>query len=302
MKDLTVILGPTASGKTRIACKLAKEVGGEIISADSKQVYRFMNIGTGKDLKEYKIDETEIPFHLIDIKDPGYKYNIAEYQRDFIEAYEQIKARNNKPILCGGSGLYIETALKGNSYLGIPSDEELWQDLKAKHEDEVQALYEKLPTEIQSNLNALTFQRKIRAIEIAAFLEKNPDWKPVELPEFEYEIIGLDIERDLRRSKISNRLSYRLNHGLIEEVEFLLKDYLTFDDLDYYGLEYKWVGNYLRKRISKKELFDGLETAIHQFAKRQMTWYRRMEKKGYKINWMSVDEDDSVIIDKILKL
>lgn len=283
--DLLVILGATASGKTTLACHLAKAMGGEIISADSRQIYRKMDIGTGKDLDEYVIDDVAIPYHLIDIKDPGYKYNIAEYQSDFIESFNQIKQRGNKAILCGGSGLYIETALSGNSFLGIPSNEERMQMLKTLPHDELECLYEALPTDLKEKLNALTVQRKIRALEIAEFLTENPNWKPVQSPIKQPFIVGLVDDREERRAKISKRLSYRMNHGLVEEVQGLLADGLSFTDLDYYGLEYKWVGKYLSGEINKRLLFENLSIAIHQFAKRQMTWFRRMEKNGFTIRW-----------------
>lgn len=284
--DLLVILGATASGKTTLACHLAKAIGGEIISADSRQIYRKMDIGTGKDLDEYVVDNVAIPYHLIDIKDPGYKYNIAEYQSDFIESLNEIKKRGNKPILCGGSGLYIETALTGNSFLGIPSNEERVEMLKGLPPDELERLYQALPADLKGKLNALTVQRKIRALEIAEFLTKNPHWNPVESPVNQPFIVGLLDDREQRRAKISKRLSYRMNHGLIEEVEGLLAEGLSFADLDYYGLEYKWVGKYLSGEINKRLLFEHLSIAIHQFAKRQMTWFRRMEKNGFTIHWL----------------
>jgi tRNA dimethylallyltransferase len=269
-----------------LACHLALLVDAEIISADSRQVYKEMDIGTGKDLDEYTVNNQNIPYHLIDIKEPGYKYNIAEFQHDFIAAVKQIQSRNKLPILCGGSGLYIETALRGNSFLGIPSDEALWNRLKAVTDDALEAEYQNIDPEIQSKLNALTKARKIRAIEISNYLKANPHWEPTILPNLNPLIIGVDIERDLRRDKITRRLSERLNNGLIEEVEALLENGLSHADLAYYGLEYKWIGKYLKGEISKRVLFESLNTAIHQFAKRQMTWFRRMEKNNYHINWI----------------
>ncbi|MFT5823513.1 MAG: tRNA dimethylallyltransferase [Crocinitomix sp.] len=279
-------MGPTASGKTMLACNLASATRGEIISADSRQVYRHMDIGTGKDLEEYKINDVPIPYHLIDIKEPGYKYNIAEFQANFIAAFDQIIDRNNLPILCGGSGLYLETALRGNSFLGIPSYEELWSRLKAVSDEVLEAEYRSIDSGIQSKLNALTRPRKIRAIEIALYLNEHPNWLPSKLPDLKPLIIGVNIERELRRNKITNRLSQRMNNGLIEEVELLLENGLSHADLDYYGLEYKWIGKYLNGEVSKRILFESLNTAIHQFAKRQMTWFRRMEKNGYPIQWI----------------
>ncbi len=247
-----------------------------------------MDIGTGKDIEEYTIEGVQIPYHLIDIQNPGDKYNIAAYQYDFINAYNKIRKQEKIPILCGGSGLYIETALKGNSFLGIPSDEELWVRLKQISDEELELLYDQIELRVKKVLNAKTTQRKIRAIEIAQFLKKNPAWKPTEVPSLKPLIVGIDIERDLRREKITKRLSQRLNNGLIQEVEYLLANFLSHDDLDYYGLEYKWIGRFIRKEITKKELFEQLNIAIHQFSKRQMTWFRKMEKNGYVIHWLDV--------------
>jgi tRNA dimethylallyltransferase len=262
---------------------------GEIISGDSRQIYRFMDIGTGKDLSEYVVNGKQIPYHLIDIKDPGYRYNIAEFQEDFLRVYAEIKSRNHLPILCGGSGLYLETALRGNSFLGIESDASFYEKMKDVPIEEIEREIAELPHEIKSKLTVQTWHRKIRAIEIGRFLKSNPTWKPVENPGFKEVIIGMDISREQRRSKITKRLSERLNNGLYEEVESLLKRNVSFEDLEYYGLEYKWLGSYLKSEISKKELFEGLNIAIHQFAKRQMTWFRKMENDGYKITWIDVN-------------
>ena len=296
--SLITILGPTASGKTELACALAYEIDGEIISADSRQVYRGMDIGTGKDIDEYNVNGQLIPNHLIDIRDAGYKYNIWEYQQDFLKAFDDIINRNKQPILCGGSGLYIETALNGNVFLGIPPNDELRNELKQLSLAELEALWDKLPTDLKSKLDKNTDKRMIRSLEINDFLTKHPDWSPPAYPQFKSIIIGVDIDRDLRRKKITKRLSYRLNNGMYEEVENLLKDGLTYDDLAYYGLEYKWIGNYLQGKISKKEMFEGLNIAIHQFAKRQMTWFRRMEKQGHQINWIKAE----LPLDEKLKL
>jgi len=281
---------------------LAKSISGEIISADSRQIYCGMDIGTGKDLDEYNIAGQLIPYHLINIKQPGYKYNIEEYQRDFKAAFELISVQNKMPILCGGSGLYLETALRGNSFLGIPADQNQqaeWIDLT---EDELNLRYVNLPVELREKLNALTRPRKIRALEIHAFLSKNSDWKPMELADLNPLIFGLSIDRELRREKIIKRLSFRLNHGMIEEVENLLNNGLSYQELDYYGLEYKWVGRYLSGEIRKKELFDQLSIAIHQFAKKQMTWFRRMEKNGVEINWLEATDSVEINLQKIKNL
>ena len=299
MSKLLVILGSTASGKTKLACNFAAENSGEIISADSRQVYEGMTIGTGKDLEEFKVGEVLVPHHLIDIKSPGYKYNISEFQIDFINAFNEVVSRTNLPILCGGSGLYIETALQGNSYLGIPQNDDLRNNLNLLSEEKLKNSYLNIDENILNNLNAKTTARQIRAIEINQFLIDNPNWKPIQLPKIEPVIVGIDIDRELRRKKITDRLSYRLNHGLIEEVERLLASSLTYEDLAYYGLEYKWVGTYLKGEINKKELFEALNIAIHQFSKRQLTWFRRMEKKGYKINWISAKKTTSIQMEEV---
>ena len=300
MSDLIVILGPTASGKTQLGCKLAQFIQGEIISADSRQIYRGMDIGTGKDLTEYNVDGTSIPYHLIDIRDPGYKYNIWEYQTDFIDAYQAIVEKEKVPILVGGSGLYIETALKGNTYTGIESNTDLRNELAACSNAEIQNLWHKIDDKLKDNLDNNTIPRAIRAIEIDQFIKENPNWKKPVYPKINYTIFGVDISRDLRREKITKRLSERLNNGLIEEVESLVKNGLSYEVLDFYGLEYKWVGQYLQQNINKKELFEGLNTAIHQFAKRQMTWFRRMEKQGYHIIWLNAEDEMDAKLNHIL--
>jgi len=286
LNTLITILGPTASGKTKLACQLAYEIKGEIISADSRQIYRKMDIGTGKDLDEYVINGKKIPYHLIDIRDAGYKYNIWEYQQDFLNAFNTILKRKKQPILCGGSGLYIETALNGNIFLGIPPNETLRTELNQLDLAELKQKWEKLPDDLKSKLDQSTKKRIIRGLEIDAYLKEHPTWKPPTYPAFKSIIIGVNIERGLRRQKITQRLSHRLNNGMYDEVKSLLADGLTYEDLSYYGLEYKWIGNYLQGKISKKEMFDGLNVSIHQFAKRQMTWFRRMEKQGHHIHWI----------------
>ncbi|MFK8039483.1 MAG: tRNA (adenosine(37)-N6)-dimethylallyltransferase MiaA [Crocinitomicaceae bacterium] len=290
MDELIVILGPTASGKTKLACHLAQLVGGEIISADSRQVYRRMNIGTGKDLTEYTINNDLIPYHLIDIRDPGYKYSIWEYQDDFISAFNDIVSRGKIPILCGGSGLYIETALKGNSFTGIETNTDLRNELAELTNSEILSRWEEVDESLKEKLDRNTIQRAIRAIEIDVFMKEHPNWIEPVYPKINYTIFGIDIERERRRERITQRLSDRLNTGLIEEVESLVDEGVTYDSLSAYGLEYKWVGDFLQKKISKKELFEGLNTAIHQFSKRQMTWFRRMQKQGYHIVWVNESE------------
>lgn len=289
---ILVILGPTASGKTKLACAVAAEIDGEVISGDSRQIYRYMDIGTGKDISEYTVNGKHVPYHLIDIKDPGYRYNIAEFQSDFLKAYSEIKDRGKSAILCGGSGLYLETALRGNSFLGIDPSPDFYEKMKTVPVAEIDLEVSKINPEILSKLGVQTWHRKIRALEIAAFMQKNPHWKPAEPRVFREVIIGMDISREERRDKITHRLKDRLKNGLIEEIENLLKNHLSYEDLEYYGLEYKWMGLFMQGKISESELFEGLNIAIHQFAKRQMTWFRRMETNGYKIHWLNVNLPD----------
>lgn len=289
MSKLITILGPTASGKTNLACALAYDINAEIISADSRQIYRGMDIGTGKDIDEYTVNGVDIPYHLINIKDAGYKYNIWEYQTDFTVAYKTIESLGKPAILCGGSGLYIETALSGNTFLGIPNYDTIRDRTRNMSFEELQIEWNQIPPKIQVKLDNSTAKRIIRGLEIAHYITLNPDWVEPEYPKFDNLIIGVDISRELRRDKITKRLSERMNNGLIEEVENLIFSGLTHEDIAYYGLEYRWISDYLQYKISKKELFEGLNVAIHQFAKRQMTWFRRMEKHGYQINWINAD-------------
>ena len=287
--ELIVIAGPTAIGKTRLAVQLAKDIHGEIISADSRQVYRGMDIGTGKDLAEYKIDEEVIPYHLIDIHEAGYKYNIREFYDDFVVAYHEIREHRKRAILCGGSGLYIETALQENPYALIPENDILRQQL-TKFDDHALALrLSEIQEEINSFADFSTRQKQIRAIEMDEFLKNYP--LPVrETVKVEPIIFVLEMGREKLRANISIRLEKRLKSGLIEEVESLLSSGIRINDLAYYGLEYKWVTEYLEHKMSYDELVEGLNIAIRQFAKRQMTWFRRMEKQGYQINWIRADQ------------
>jgi len=285
--ELITLLGPTACGKTALAVALANELDAEIISADSRQVYRGMTLGTGKDLGEYVVEGKLIPYHLIDICDPGEKYNIFEFQRDFHTVFESLKKKGKLPVLCGGSGLYIESVLKGYKLLDVPENKELREELKDKPLNELEQIlrsYKKLhnKTEVDSA------QRAIRAIEIEDFyLKQNPeqrDYEPINSL-----IIGVDIDRDLRRGKISRRLKSRLEEGMAEEVKGLLEAGISAEDLIYYGLEYKYLTLYVTGKISYQEMYDQLEIAIHQFAKRQMTWFRGMERRGITIHWLKAE-------------
>ena len=285
MQKMITILGPTASGKTPVAARLAAEIGGEIISADSRQVYRRMDIGTGKDLGEYGV----IPYHLIDIREPGTKYNLFEYQQDFFDAYQDIQSRGAVPILCGGTGLYIEAVLKGYHLFPVPQNQALRDSLEGKSLAELTQMLTDLKAKTGSNMHNTTdvdsCQRAIRAIEIETYNLEHPTPRR-ELPPVDSIIIGIDIDRELRREKITRRLKARLEEGMVEEVKALLDEGIPADDLIYYGLEYKFVTEYLTGKITYDEMFTRLEIAIHQFAKRQMTWFRGMERRGFKIHWI----------------
>lgn len=286
---MITILGPTASGKTSLAAALAYEIGGEIISADSRQVYRCMTIGTGKDLDDYSVNGHNIGYHLIDIAEPGDKYNIYEYQRDFHKVYSELMQRNVRPILCGGSGLYIESVLKGYSLSTVPQNPELRQSLSDKTLDELTEILIDLKARNNSNMHNRsdvdTAQRAIRAIEIEMYNLQHPAQNR-QFPPVESVIIGVDIDRESRRKRITERLKERLQHGLVEEVKGLIDSGLSAESLIYYGLEYKFVTEYVIGKLSRDEMFRSLEIAIHQFAKRQMTWFRGMERRGFTINWI----------------
>lgn len=301
MKMIT-ILGPTASGKTDIAAHLAYELGAEIISADSRQVYRGMDIGTGKDLEDYIVNGTPVPYHLIDICDAGAKYNLFQYQEDFLKAYDDITSRGVQPILCGGTGLYIESVLKGYHLSPVPQNPELRASLEGKSLEELTVMLKELKAKAGSNMHNKTdvdsCQRAIRAIEIESYNLENPI--PVrDFPAIDSIIIGVNIDRDERRRKITNRLRKRLDDGMVDEIKQLLASGIPAEDLIYYGLEYKYITEYVIGKTSYDDMFRGLEIAIHQFAKRQMTWFRGMERRGIKINWidyfLSTDEKVSEI-------
>lgn len=282
--DLITILGPTASGKTTLACHLAKSLNSEIISADSRQVYKGMDVGTGKDLDDYKINDYLIKYHLIDILEAGDKYNIYEYQHDFHDVYTRLKTKIEYPILCGGSGLYIESVLRGYSLVNVPQNSILRDEMDRFTLQELGEILKGYGP-LHNTSDILEKRRAIRAIEIADYKKNNP----VEINDFpaiNSLIIGVSIDRDRRRSKISKRLKERLNNGMIEEVEGLLASGITPEDLIYYGLEYKYLTLYILGKIDRTEMEDKLEIAIHQFAKRQMTWFRGMEKRGLHINWI----------------
>ncbi|MBM6779941.1 tRNA (adenosine(37)-N6)-dimethylallyltransferase MiaA [Bacteroides mediterraneensis] len=299
--DLITILGPTASGKTSLAAALAARLKTEIISGDSRQVYRKMDLGTGKDLSDYVVDGYQVPYHLIDIVGPGYKYNVFEYQRDFLTAYEDMRSRGLLPILCGGTGMYLESILKGYRLLPVPENKELRERLSSKSLAELTEIlshYKKL----HNSTDVDTVKRAIRAIEIEEYY-LTQDVNARSFPEIHSLIIGVDINRELRREKITRRLKKRLEEGMVDEVKSLLAEGIHPDDLIYYGLEYKYLTLYAIGKLSYEEMFHQLEIAIHQFAKRQMTWFRGMERRGFQIHWINaespIEENVKLIVDLI---
>lgn len=289
MKTLLTILGPTASGKTDLAAHVAREIGGEIISADSRQVYRGMDIGTGKDLDDYVVDGKQIPYHLIDIREAGTKYNLFQYQEDFLKAYHDIQSRGAQPILCGGTGLYIESVLKGYHLSPVPQNPELRKALEGKSLDELTHMLRQLKAKNGSNMHNTTdvdsCQRAIRAIEIETYNLDHPTDNR-DFPAIDSVIVGVGIDRVARREKITSRLRKRLDNGMVEEIRGILDKGVKADDLIYYGLEYKYVTEYVIGKLTYEEMFRQLEIAIHQFAKRQMTWFRGMERRGATIHWI----------------
>lgn len=282
--NLVVITGPTATGKTSLAAHLAIKLDGEIISADSRQIYRKMDLGTGKDYDDYVVNGIQIPYHLIDIHQPGYKYNVFEFQNDFTRAFKDISQREKSPMLCGGTGLYIEAILKDYKLIAVPVNEKLREDLKGKTMAELEkilASYKKLHNRSDTD----TIKRAIRAIEIEEYYTNNPE-KESELPTIKPMIIGVEVDRETRRNRITKRLDQRLKEGMVDEVQALLDSGISAEDLIYYGLEYKYITLHITGALSYDEMKQQLNTAIHQFAKRQMTWFRRMEKHGMKIHWI----------------
>lgn len=282
--DLITILGPTASGKTPLAAALADRLSTEIISGDSRQVYRRMDLGTGKDLADYTVEGRQVPYHLIDIVEPGYKYNVFEYQRDFLKAYEEIVAKEKLPILCGGTGMYIESVLKGYRLLPVPENPELRANLEGKSLEELTRILEGYK-KLHNSTDVDTAKRAIRAIEIEEYYKQQPP-EYREFPSLKSLIIGVDIDRELRREKITRRLKQRLDEGMVDEVRGLLNEGIPAENLIYYGLEYKFLTQYAIGELTYEEMFLQLETAIHQFAKRQMTWFRGMERRGFTIHWL----------------
>ncbi len=304
-QKMITILGPTASGKTSVAAALALRTGGEIISADSRQVYRRMDIGTGKDLADYTIGDVHIPYHLIDIADPGTKYNLFQYQQDFHTAYNDIRSRGKLPILCGGTGLYIEAVLGGYSLSPVPQNPKLRESLEGKSLDQLTQMLVQLKQKNGSNMHNRTdvdtAQRAIRAIEIETYNLEHPTPER-QMPPVDSLVIGINIDRELRREKITRRLKARLEEGMCDEIRSLIDGGVNPDDLIYYGLEYKFVTEYVVGKTSYEEMFRQLEIAIHQFAKRQMTWFRGMERRGYTIHWIDAAQSMDEKVEAIMSL
>lgn len=305
MKQMITILGPTASGKTSLAAALAADIGAEIISADSRQVYRRMDIGTGKDLDDYVVDGRKIQYHLIDIAEPGTKYNLFQYQHDFMRAYTDITGRGVTPVLCGGTGLYIEAVLKGYRLAPVPENKELRARLEGRSLAELTEMLVELKRKNGSTMHNKTdvdtAKRAIRAIEIETFNGEHPQ-EAAEIPPIDNIIIGVDIDREERRRRISQRLRQRLDEGMVDEMRSLLDSGVAAEDLTYYGLEYKYVTEYVTGQLTFEEMFSRLEIAIHQFAKRQMTWFRGMERRGFTIHWIDSQLDMAEKVKKIKQL
>jgi tRNA dimethylallyltransferase len=297
--DLVVVTGPTASGKTALASAVALKLNGEVISADSRQVYRNMDLGTGKDYNDYIVNGMQVPAHLIDIVDAGYKYNVFEYQRDFLEVYKDLKKRNRFPVVCGGSGMYIDSVISGYKLVEVPPDRELRNELEKRSMKE---LIEMLRTfkSLHNTTDIDTKKRAIRAIEIEKYYIKGT--KPADdFPKIKSLITGVKFDRESRRRRISQRLKERFENGMVDEVQQLLDKGIDSETMIYYGLEYKYITLYLTGKLSYDEMFKSLEVAIHQFAKRQMTWFRGMERRGIKIHWLDGEMPMYEKVEKILE-
>ncbi len=301
MHDLITILGPTATGKTSLAAGLAAKIDGEIISADSRQVYRGMDLGTGKDLEDYIVDGTRIPYHLIDIADPGEEYNVFRFQQDFIKAFETINKKEKKAILCGGTGMYLESVILEYEMSDVPRNEDLRRELEKLSDEELIIRLRSL-REAHNITDTENRERLIRAIEISSSSAAPPSSHKT-FPKIQHHVFGISLHREEIRARITYRLRQRLDEGMLDEIKGLLDSDLTPDQLEFYGLEYKFLTQYVKGEIAYNDMFQKLNTAIHQFAKRQMTWFRRMEKKGVKIEWVDgklpLEEKLQIILDKI---
>ncbi len=297
---MITILGPTATGKTRLAAAAAAALEGEVISADSRQVYRGMDIGTGKDYDDYVVEGKTVPFHLVDIADPGYEYNVFEFQKDFLKAFGNIVSRSKTPVLCGGTGMYLEAVLSGYKLVEVPENRQLRERLHDKSIDELTEILRNL-SEVHNVTDLTDRERTIRAIEIAEY-EKTHPRTGHDFPNINHRIFGIHFDRQIIREHITRRLKQRLEEGMIEEVKQLLESGLQPAQLTFYGLEYRYLTDYVTGKIIYEEMFRLLNTAIHQFAKRQMTWFRRMEKKGFKIQWIDGNLPLEQKVDLVLKL
>lgn len=283
-KKMIVILGPTATGKTAVATQVAHKTAGEIISADSRQVFRGMDLGTGKDLAEYCVNGCDIPYHLIDIAEPGEEYSVFRFQQDFLSAWKTIHYKGAVPILCGGTGFYIESILKQYQLTPVPDNAILRAQLENRTNEELAAMLATMRS-LHNTTDTQERNRLVRAIEIETYYKEHPD-RLIQFPDINYQVFGITFERDIIRQRITKRLEQRLKHGMLEEVERLLQQGITPSQLDFYGLEYRYVTRYITGELSYDEMFRLLNTAIHQFAKRQMTWFRKMEKAGIEIEWL----------------
>ena len=283
--NLITILGPTASGKTSVAAKVASVLDGEVISADSRQVYRGMDLGTGKDYADYMVDGKQVPYHLIDIVDAGYEYNVYEYQKDFLKVFDDVTNRGKLPVMCGGSGLYLEAILKNYKLIQVPNNEALREKLTDKSLDELTQILRTYKNYLHNQTDTENSKRAIRAIEIEEYYLTHSEID-TGMPDIRSLVVGVKFDRESRRKRITSRLKQRLKEGMLDEVQRLLDSGLTPEQLTYYGLEYKFMTQHLTGQLSYQQMFDGLNVAIHQFAKRQMTWFRRMENQGTVIHWL----------------
>jgi tRNA dimethylallyltransferase len=297
--NLIAIIGPTATGKTILAANLASRVGGEVISADSRQVYRRMNLGTGKDYADYLVKNIPVPVHLIDIVEPGYKYSVFEYQRDFTRVFSDIQSRGKMPVLCGGSGMYIDAAIRAYKLIEVPRNEELRNSLRDKSPDELRQLLSSLKT-LHNTSDLDTPERAIRAIEISTYYRESAQF--ANLPQIFPLVIGLQYERESERSRITERLKKRMEQGMVNEVKNLIESGIPSESLLYYGLEYRFITRYLHGELDYPSLFSQLNTAIHQYAKRQRTWFRKMERSGTTIHWINGELPVEEKMEMILKL
>ena len=300
MYNLVTVLGPTACGKTTLAVALADHLHTAVISADSRQVYRSMDLGTGKDLAEYMVDGHEVPYHLIDIVDAGYKYNVFEFQRDFLKVYDDLHAQGQLPVMCGGTGMYLESVLRGYRLVEVPENKALREALEGKSLDELTEMLRGYK-QLHNTTDVDTCKRAIRAIEIEEYYRNN-EVNMREFPEIRSLNIGLDVSRELRRERITRRLHERLEQGMVDEVRGILASGVAPEDLIYYGLEYKYLTMYVIGQLTYDEMVSQLEIAIHQFAKRQMTYFRGMERRGVPIHWIDATLSTEEKVERIVEL